>query len=76
MRLSKEKLDRLNAFDEAAEKAGGYVAKRSVNAPAYNIQQMHKWCIAHNREVETLTPAEREMFRVAPVGQRDRYAVP
>jgi hypothetical protein len=62
MKMSKKELDSLNEFDAAAERAGGYIDKKAVS-PAYQLRNMHKWCLAHGREVESLTPEEREMFR-------------
>lgn len=40
MNISKKKIDQLNAFDLAAEKAGGYIEK-AEKLPSYNIQKMH-----------------------------------
>ncbi|MBP2660404.1 MAG: hypothetical protein H6Q69_3436 [Firmicutes bacterium] len=62
MRINKKKLEQLNAFDLAAER-GGYVDRTANSSSSYNIRNMHKWCVANNRDIETLTPREKEMFR-------------
>lgn len=75
IKISKEELDLLNEFDVAAEKAGGYIDK-TAESPPYNIQNMYKWCIANNRDIETLTTAEREMFRSDVIARLQKYATP
>lgn len=62
MNIDKKTLAKLNNLDSAAEKAGGYIDKTAKN-PAYNIRAMHKWCIANNRDIETLTDEERKLFK-------------
>ncbi len=62
MKISKKKLERLNTFDLAAEKSGGYVEKMT-NSSCYHIRDMHKWRIANNRDIGSLTSEEREMFK-------------
>jgi len=62
MKISKEKLQKFNALEEAAEKAGGFIDK-TAKSPSYHIRNMHKYCVDHGKDIEKLTPAEREIFR-------------
>ena len=52
-------------FDDAAFRAGGYIDTKA-NTPSYRLREMHQYCINHNKDIEDLTPSEREMFRVPP----------
>ena len=41
----------------------------NYTTPSYRIRDMHRWAVANGKDVEKLTPAEREQFIVKPKKQ-------
>ncbi len=66
--LDKEYIKKAIELDDAASEAGGYV-KPMYELPPYRIADMIKWARANGKDVEKLTPAEREQFAIKPKKQ-------
>ena len=66
--LTKEDIKKAIEFDDAAAEAGGYL-DTNYTTPSYRIRDMHRWAVANGKDVEKLTPAEREQFIVKPKKQ-------
>jgi len=66
--LMKEDIKKAIEFDDAAAEAGGYL-DTDYTTPSYRIRDMHRWAAAHGKDVEKLTPAEREQFIIKPKKQ-------
>ena len=61
--LTKEDIRKADELDNAAAAAGGYINTEAKLVP-YRIREMHAYCVSQGKDIEKLTPAEREMFRV------------
>jgi len=61
--LTNEDIKKDIEFDNAAADAGGYL-DTDYTTPSYRIRDMHRWAVAHGKDVEKLTPDEREQFVV------------
>lgn len=59
----KEEIKKAREFDDAANAAGGYL-DTTYETPSYRIRDMHVWAKANGKEVDKLTPAERDQFIV------------
>jgi hypothetical protein len=67
--LSKEDIKEAIEFEDAAAEAGGYV-EPMYKLPPYRITDMIKWARANGKDVEKLTPNEREQFAIKPKKQQ------
>jgi len=61
--LTKEAVRNADDLDIAAIAAGGYI-NTNAGTVSYRIQAMHNYCISQDKDIEKLSPTEREMFRV------------
>jgi hypothetical protein len=61
--LTKEDIKDAIEFDDAAAAAGGYIDTKAKTI-AYRLRDMYNYCVAQGKDIEKLTPDEREMFRV------------
>lgn len=66
--LTKKDIKNAIELDVAAARVGGYIDVKA-NTPSYRLRDMHQYCMTHNKDIERLTSAEREMFRVPPKTQ-------
>ncbi len=63
--LTKEDIKKARDFDDAAHEAGGYL-DTTYETSSYRIRDMHQYCRAMGKDVETLSPIERDQFIVKP----------
>lgn len=68
MMLTKEAIKRAREFDDAAAEAGGYL-DTTHETPSYRIRDMYTWAKINGKNVNELTPAEREQFIIQPKKQ-------
>lgn len=63
--LKEDDIKKAVELDDAASEAGGFVEPMCEAIP-YRIADMMKWARANGKDVEELTLAERDMFRIVP----------
>ena len=64
--LGHEDIKKATILDNAAAEVGGYLDTSPSGLRPYRIRDMHKYCKDHGKDIEKLTPAERDRFRVEP----------
>lgn len=61
MMLTEKDIKKAYDFDNAAADIGGYL-DTNFETPSYRIRDMHRWAKAQGKDVEKLTPDERNQF--------------
>lgn len=63
--MSRDELEKMKALDEAAEKAGGYLAKATNKDTHYNYRKIAEYCKSKGIEPLDLTIRELNTFIVS-----------
>ena len=62
MRVTRQQIENMTRLDEAAQRAGGYVARQSAGREHYDYRRLLSYCRDTGKKPVELTPDEARQF--------------